>query len=111
MSRSDVCTISMAFLAVAASFLLPSSAQWICLIGGLGEMVLYICMGRFRITIHYAGWGRGPDAPFLHTVTEAMQAYVDSKRKDVKDGMNSVVAGAAGFEPATLGLEGRCSIP
>jgi hypothetical protein len=90
MPRSDVCTISALFLGVGMTLLILPSTAWglsFLAIGAMG-MVLYVCMGRFKTIIHYAGWGQGPESPFLLTVTKTMQAYVDAHRRDVKASSN-----------------------
>jgi hypothetical protein len=84
MPRSDVLTISVLFLGVAMSGLLWTNRDWVFLLVGIGLMVLYVCMGRFRVIIHYAGWGKGPNDGDLYSVTSPMQAYVDSGKPDVR---------------------------
>jgi hypothetical protein len=52
-------------------------------IGSLG-MLLYVCMGRFKIIVHYAGWGRGPGEDAYVPVTGTVQAFIDGNTPDVK---------------------------
>ena len=82
MPRSD--TLSVSLVVFGMTYFVSETAAWVCLVLGLGGLALYVITGRLRIVVHYAGWGSGPDERFFCTVTEAVQAYVDSKRNDVK---------------------------
>jgi hypothetical protein len=84
MPRSDVLTLSALFLGVAMTSLFHESKDWIYLVIGMCLFALYVAMGRFRIVVHYAGWGAGPNEDMLLAVTQVMQSFVDGKTPDVK---------------------------